>query len=346
MNKNPEDNILDIGRVPEKILKRAVLSQLKVKRPEVLIHVGVGEDCSAIEAGEDEAFVFTVDPMAGTTNEVGKIAFQIAANDVAASGAKMIGVLIDIAMPVGSTEAELASIMRDIVKLSEQYNVEILGGHTQVTDAVNRPLVSMTGVGKTARSELFATSGLRPGDELVITKWIGLEGSAILAAERGDVLRKELPESIVREALRFSELMNVMPESEIAREVGISAMHDVTEGGIFGALWEMGVASDVGFEVDIRKIPIRQETIEICEVFDINPYMLMSSGSMLIGTSKGNLLVDMLESAGIHAAVIGYVIEGADRIVRGGEDEKRYLEPPGTDELYKALKQERCDHER
>ena len=172
-----------------------------------------------------------------------------------------------------------------------------------------------------------------------MTKWIGLEGSAILASEKEEELKAALPPDIVDQAKEFSELMNVLPESEIAREVGISSMHDVTEGGIFGAMWEMAVASGVGLEVDIRKIPIRQETIEICEHFDINPYMLISSGSMLIGTKHGNLLVDMLESAGIHAAVIGYVIEGADRIVRNG-DEKRYLEPPKSDELYKVMSKE------
>ena len=336
---NYDDNVLEIGYVSEKVRRRSVYSQLTVKRPEVLIHLGVGEDCSAIEAGEDEAFVLTVDPMAGVVDEVGKISFQIAANDVAAAGAKMIGLLADIALPVGSTEGDLRRIVQDIAVLSERYNVEVLAGHTMVTDAVNRPVVSITGVGKANREELFVSSGLSPGDELVVTKWIGLEGTAILASEKKDYLKQHLPAEIVNTAVDFSEWMNVMPESEIAREVGISAMHDVTEGGIFGALWEMGVASDVGFEVDIKKIPIRQETIEICEVFDINPYMLMSSGSMLIGTPKGNLLVDMLESAGIHASVIGYVIEGADRIVRNGY-EKRYLEPFHSDELYKVLKQE------
>ena len=331
-----EDHILEIGRVNERVMRRSVFNHLTVKRPEVLIHLGVGEDCSAIEAGDDEAFVFTIDPMAGAVDEVGKIAFQIAANDVAAAGAKMIGLLVDIALPIGSKESDLRRIISDISTLSEHYNVEVLAGDTIVTDAVNKPLLSVTGVGKANRDELLAPSGLSPGDELVITKWIGLEGTAILASEKRDFLKERLPADIVNAAFDFSELMNVMPESEIAREVGVSAMHDVTEGGIFGALWEMGVASGVGFEVDINKIPVRQETIEICEVFDINPYMLMSSGSMLIGTPKGNLLVDMLESAGIHASVIGYVIEGADRIVRNGLD-KRYLEPSRSDELYKVL---------
>ena len=333
MSDKYDDRELAIGKVSEKIENRSILRQLKVKRPDVLIHVGVGEDVSAVESGDSEAFVFTVDPMIAPVKDVGKLVFQIAANDVASSGAKMIGLLADIILPVGSTEGDLKTIVKDIAELSEYYNVEVLGGHTGVSDAVKKPIVSITGVGKAERDTLYATGNLSPGDELVVTKWIGLEGSAIIASEHEEELRKQLPAEIVDTAKSFSSLMNVMPESEIAMEVGISAMHDVTEGGIFGALWEIAAASGVGLEVDLRKIPIRQETIEICEVFDINPYMLMSSGSMLIGTRKGNLLVDMLESAGIHAAVIGYVIEGADRIVRNG-DEKRYLEPPQVDAIF------------
>ena len=339
MSDKYDDRVLDVGRVPEKVVNRAIMKQLKVKRPDVLIHVGVGEDVSAVESGESEAFVFTVDPMIASVTDVGKLAFQIAANDVASSGAKMIGLLANIILPVGSTESDLKKIVRDIADLSEYYNVEVLGGYAEVSDAVLKPIVSVTGVGRTERDTLYATGNLSPGDELVVTKWIGLEGSAMLASERGDELKNSLPAEIVDSAKDFSSLMNVMPESEIAMEVGFSAMHDVTEGGIFGALWEMAAASGVGLEVDLNKIPIRQETIEICEVYDINPYMLMSSGSMLIGTRNGNLLVDMLESAGIHASVVGYVIEGADRIVRNG-DEKRYLEPPGVDEVYKVLRGE------
>lgn len=115
---------------------------------------------------------------------------------------------------------------------------------------------------------------------------------------------------------------------------GVHAMHDVTEGGIFGALWEMGAASGVGIVADLDKIPIRQETIELCEVFDINPYLLISSGCMLIGCENGNLLVERLQDAGIPAAVIGRATEGNDRVIRSGE-ETRFLEPAGSDELYK-----------
>ena len=125
-----------------------------------------------------------------------------------------------------------------------------------------------------------------------------------------------------------------MPEAKIALQHGVHAMHDVTEGGIFGALWEMGAASGVGIVADLDKIPIRQETIELCEVFDINPYLLISSGCMLIGCENGNLLVERLQEAGIPAAVIGRATEGNDRVIRSGE-ETRFLEPAGSDELYK-----------
>lgn len=111
-------------------------------------------------------------------------------------------------------------------------------------------------------------------------------------------------------------------------------MHDITEGGIFGALWEMASGAGVGLEVDLKKIPIRQETVEICEYFGVNPYQVMSSGSMLIAVDDGYELVRKLEQAGIHSAVVGRTVRGNDRILRNGED-VRYLDKPQQDELYK-----------
>ena len=210
-----------------------------------------------------------------------------------------------------------------------------MGGHTEVSAVVNQPLVSVTGVGKVKKGEIVATSGLKPGQDLVVTKWIGLEGSAIVASEKEQELKEKLPSELVETAKSFADLLSVVDDAKVAMKVGVSAMHDVTEGGIFGALWEMAEASGVGLDIDLKKIPIRQETIEICEVYDINPYLLISSGAMLIGTDHGSRLVEELTRAGIHASVIGYAVEGRDRIVRNG-DEKRFLEPPKTDELYKV----------
>lgn len=327
---------MQIGKIPETVLKRSILKKIKVKRPEVIVHAGVGEDCAVLGPTED-AIVLSTDPITGTSKDIGKLAFHITANDIASSGAELVGMLVTVIFPPESSEEELQMIMEELTVLAEKYEVEILGGHTEVSAAVNQTLISVTGVGKAAKGKIVTTGGLRAGQELVVTKWIGLEGSSILAKEKEEILQRQLPNEIIETAKRFDEKLSVVPDSKVAMEIGVSAMHDVTEGGIFGALWEMAAASGVGLTVDLKKIPIRQETVEICEVFDINPYMLISSGSLLIGTNYGYQLVQELERAGIHAAVIGYATEGNDRIVVNGE-ERRYLEPPKTDELFRALR--------
>lgn len=327
---------MQIGKIPETVLKRSILKKIKVKRPEVIVHAGVGEDCAVLGPTED-AIVLSTDPITGTSKDIGKLAFHITANDIASSGAELVGMLVTVIFPPESSEEELQMIMEELTVLAEKYEVEILGGHTEVSAAVNQTLISVTGVGKAAKGKIVTTGGLRAGQELVVTKWIGLEGSSILAKEKEEILQRQLPNEIIETAKRFDEKLSVVPDSKVAMEIGVSAMHDVTEGGIFGALWEMAAASGVGLTVDLKKIPIRQETVEICEVFDINPYMLISSGSLLIGTNYGYQLVQELERAGIHAAVIGYATEGNDRVVVNGE-ERRYLEPPKTDELFRALR--------
>ena len=326
---------MEIGKVPEAVLKRSVFRKLTVKRPEVLVHAGVGEDCSVLEAGDGEVFVLSTDPITGTANDIGKLAFHITANDIASAGAELVGILLTIIFPPGSTEEDLKEVMDDVTALAARYRVEILGGHTEVSPVVNQTLVSVTGVGKARRDTVVTTGGLKPGQELVVTKWVGLEGTSILAGEYASELKERLPGELVDTACGFDQYLSVIPEAAVAAGAGVSAMHDVTEGGIFGALWEMAASSGVGLTVDLKKIPIRQETIEICEVFDINPYMLISSGSMLIGTDHGSRLVEELQRAGIHGAVVGYATEGNDRVIVNG-DERRFLEPPKTDELFRA----------
>lgn len=328
---------MEIGKVPENILKRAVFKQIHHRRPEVLLHPGVGEDCCAAAVEEDEALVFSTDPITGTDKGIGRLAVHINANDIASSGALPIGILISIILPAESSEGDLRQIMKDIEQACDELDIEVMGGHTEVSDVVRRPVINVTGIGKVKKDKLISTGGLHVGDEIVMTKWAGLEGTAIIAGEKADVLSKKLPAGLIDTAAGFIKYLSVVPEAAVAADIGATAMHDVTEGGIFGALWEIGAASGVGIMADLHKIPIKQETIEICEVFDINPYMLISSGSMLIGCQHGNLLVDELAKAGIAAAVIGRATEGNDRVVING-DETRYLGPAGSDELYKIYK--------
>lgn len=325
---------MQIGKVPENVLKRSILKQIVHRREEVILHAGIGEDCTALGLAPDEILVMSTDPITGTDKGAGNLAVHITANDLASSGAEPIGILASVVLPPGTTEKELKQMMKEVAAACARLDMEVLGGHTEISDAVNRAVITVTGVGKVKKGKLVTSRGMQPGDDIVMTKWAGTEGTGIIAAEKEDVLRETLPEDFLENARAFSDYLSVVPESRIACRVGVSAMHDVTEGGIFGALWEIGAASGVGIEVDLKKIPIRQETVEICECFDINPYMLISSGSMLIATPKGNLMVDELKKAGIAAAVIGRAVEGNDRVVANGE-ERRFLEPAGSDELYK-----------
>lgn len=327
---------MEIGKIPENVLKRSVMRQLTTKREEVLVGSAVGEDCAAVVLEPDEEFVLSTDPITGTAKDIGNLAVLVTTNDLASAGATPIGIMLTVLLPKGTEEATLKEIMQQVNAACEAANIQVIGGHTEVTDVVNQPVLSVTGVGKVKRGKLISTGGAKPGMDLVATKWIGIEGTAIIAKEKEAELRAHFPDVIVDEAMGMDAYVSVQKDGEVAAAHGAAAMHDVTEGGIFGALWEMAEASSVGLDVDLSKIPIRQETVEICEYFDVNPYQLISSGCMLIATSDGSGLVRALGDAGVAASIIGSTTDSNDRIIRY-DGEMRYLEPPKADEFHKVI---------
>ena len=327
---------MEIGKVPENVLKRSILKQIKTKRPEVLVGADVGEDCAIIGLQPDEVMVLSTDPITGTTKEMGRWAVMISANDIASSGAEVIGVLVCALLPPRIREIKIRELMQEIEACCQELNIQVVGGHTEVTDAVNRPVLSVTGIGKVKKDRMLPTKGAKPGQDIVITKWAALEGTAILAKEKEEELLQKFPAFLIEEAKGYSQYLSIIKEAAIAGKSNVSAMHDITEGGVFGALWEMAESAGVGLTIDLKKIPIKQATVEICNYFDVNPYEMMSSGSLMLAADNGYDLVRVLEESGIHAAVIGKVTEGNDRVVTNGE-ETRFLEPPKTDQLYKAL---------
>ena len=325
---------MNIGKLPEQVLLRSVLKEVGHRREEVLMGPGVGQDCAVVALDSDEMFVMSADPITGTVKDIGSHSIHITANDLAASGAEPVGVMLTILIPEETAESELRVMMRDVEQTCKALHMEVLGGHTEVTNVVRQPLISVAGVGKVKKGQEVLTNGLKAGDDLIVTKWIALEGTSIIAKEKEADLKKALPEELVDTAKRFDRYLSVLPESRIAVAHGVSAMHDITEGGILGALWEFGEGAGVGLDVELRQIPIRQESVEICERYGLNPYQLMSSGSMLIGTTRGAALVRRLREAGIPAVLIGQTTKGRDRILRNGE-EIRYLDRPQSDELYR-----------
>lgn len=326
---------MEIGKVSESVLKRSILKQIKHRREEVLVGPGVGEDCSVLALEKDEVFVISTDPITGTAEDIGTLAVHITANDISSNGAEIIGIMLTILLPEGTMESELKELMKELEAACESLNIEIMGGHTEITAVVNQPVITVTGIGKMPKNHMIKTAGVKPGQEIVMTKWAGLEGTAIIAKKKEEDLLTKYTKDFINNAKNFIKNISVVAEAGVGRDLGVTSMHDVTEGGIFGALWELGEASKTGIEVDLKKIPIRQETVEICEFFDLNPYQLISSGVMLMVTDKANELVDVLEKKGIPAAVIGRITPGNDRVVLN-EDERRFLSPPKSDELYKV----------
>lgn len=327
---------MKVGKLPENVLVRSVFKQLHTKRPEILQGAGVGEDCAAMILAEDEMFVVSTDPITGTTQDIGRVGMMVTLNDLASAGAEPVGVLLTALLPENIKESHIRSMMQQIDAECQKYNVQVMGGHTEVTRAVNQPILTVTGIGKVKKGQMISTGGARPGDDIVVTKWIGIEGTTILAKEKEEELLTRYPRAIIETAKEMDQYLSVVSEAAIAVKSGVSAMHDVTEGGIFGAFWEMAEASGVGLEIDIKKIPIRQETVEVCEFFGINPYELISSGSMLMASADGNKLVRDLNEAGIPAVVVGKATEGNDRVLMN-QDERRFLEPPKSDEIYKVI---------
>ena len=325
---------MEIGKVPEAVLKRAVFRQIHTRREEVLVGAGVGEDCAALQLGPDEVFVLSTDPITGTDKNTGELAVQITANDLASAGAEPVALLLTVLLPVTADEPMIRRLMKEVDEACEKLHIQVVGGHTEVTAVVNQPVISVTGIGKAKKGHLVATGGAGIGDDVVATKWIGIEGTSIIAREKEQELLERFAAPFVEEAKNFDRFLSVVPDAAAAVKSGVTAMHDVTEGGIYGALWELAEASGVGLEIDLKKIPVRQETIELCEYYRLNPYQLISSGCMLMTAPDGRRLVRDLEKAGIHATLIGRCVDGKAKKILNGED-TAYLERPKTDELYK-----------
>ena len=323
---------MEIGKVPEAVLKRAVFRQIHTRREEVLVGAGVGEDCAALQLGPDEVFVLSTDPITGTDKNTGELAVQITANDLASAGAEPVALLLTVLLPVTADEPMIRRLMKEVDEACEKLHIQVVGGHTEVTAVVNQPVISVTGIGKAKKGHLVTTGGAGIGDDVVATKWIGIEGTSIIAREKEQELLERFAAPFVEEAKNFDRFLSVVPDAAAAVKSGVTAMHDVTEGGIYGALWELAEASGVGLEIDLKKIPVRQETIELCEYYRLNPYQLISSGCML--APDGRRLVRDLEKAGIHATLIGRCVDGKAKKILNGED-TAYLERPKTDELYK-----------
>lgn len=322
---------MQTGKLPDSVLNKLIIEPIienSVERKEVLLKPSVGEDCAAVNFG-DNICIASTDPITGAVKDIGKLAVHINTNDIAAGGGEPVGILVTTLLPTDITYEDIKKITEDIYTEAKKLNIVVLGGHTEVTDAVKKPIISCTVLGKTKK--IISSSGAKAGDSVIITKYAALEGSCILAKERDIPLSPSEKEDIEN----MSEMLSVVKEGSIASKLGVHSMHDITEGGVLGACWEVATCSNTGIYIDADTIPLLPVTKKICDHLGADPLKLISSGSMLMASDKGKELVKELEKNGIKATIIGKFTEDTKKIYK--YQNKEYpLEEPGSDELYRV----------
>ena len=328
------------GKVSEAVLKRSVIKAVnKQEKQNMVAKTAVGLD-AGLFVQEEMTGVMAVSctSLSGSEEGLAALAVKRSCNSLAASGAKPAAVTVQLMLSEATEEAELKEIMKEVISACEEAGVALANGHTQVSSFVTEPIISVTAMG--VAPAIMTLEETVYGSDLVMTKSAGLAGAALLAKYYRENLHERYTYSFIDKAAAREPQVSVLPEMEVLKGLGIRHMHDVAEGGVFGAVWELCERLSAGVELDLKKIPICQETVEICEYFDVNPYQLKGDGALLFLTHDSTAAIKALKEAGISAAVIGRMNEGNDRILIN-EDETRFLEPNRVDEYEKARKTER-----
>ena len=315
------------GKVDGSILSKRVFPYLGSVQKEVIVGPNVGVDAAVIDVSRFPGkMVVSQDPITGAGKNAGFHVVNVCANDVASMGAKPMFFLSTIIMPKGTTEEELEKISKDIERAAKEIGVSIIGGHTEISSKVSDLILSGTMIGFADR--YVSTSGANAGDDVLLTKGAGIEGTAILAESKYRYLSKFLDEGILESAMGMIKELSVVKEALIASSLGAVSLHDPTEGGVLGGLHEMADASNKGFEFYQDNVNLYPETKLICGVLKINPFALISSGALMIVSPKERTeqIMKALKKENIKSTVIGKITK-----------EKRSHKRISQDELWRVL---------
>ena len=335
---------MPIGKIRLNALKRIVLSKRGYDREDVVVGPGIGID-SAIMKNDKKYIVATTDPITASGKLIGILSIFITTNDLIASGALPQWYLSTILLPNNATEKMLAKITNEMNIYAKQLKMQIVGGHTEVTPYLTMPIIIGTAIGTT--NKFYSSSQAKSGDAIIMTKKVGIEGIAIIAHEYSEELEKNGVSKA--EILKLQKLVNkttVYPEGKILITEFthyIHAMHDPTEGGLFTALHELADASNTGLEIYLERIPVDKQTIEICKMLKLNPYLLLSSGSLLITTEKNKAeeIVSVLKMRKIEANIIGELTREPLKRKLIEKDGQKMLPRQEKDEIWKLFEREK-----
>jgi hydrogenase maturation factor len=303
---------LPSGKLPNDLL-REYLNQFVFDDPSILVNPGVGEDTAAVDITSEEVLVLKSDPITFATDSIGQYAVLINANDIATSGANPRWLLTTLLFPCGVTHYEIRQVIDELKTFCRQWGITLCGGHTEITDAVTRPVVTGMMAGTVARRNLIDKRNMASGDCVLLTKGVAVEGTAIIAREFGGRLRDlGMTEVEIGTARQFLASISIIPEARIAAKSRIvSAMHDVTEGGLANAAEELSIAGGYRIEINLGSIPVFAETSKVCRLLGIHPLGLIGSGSLLICCRQKGCenLIKAIRGAGIEVNCIGKVME-------------------------------------
>jgi hydrogenase expression/formation protein HypE len=332
---------LPVGKLDPKLLRKLVFRCLGKPNSRVILGPRIGEDASAI-AFKDRVLVVHSDPITGATENIGWLAVNIIANDIATRGVKPLWMLIVFLLPSDMDATELQHITQQIDTAAKDLGIAIVGGHSEVTLGIKRPIIVATAMGETEKGKLVQSSGAKVGDRVIVTKGAAIEGTAILSTELVELLRKKIDSRIFESAQKFIEKISVVEDALTAIKVGgVHSMHDATEGGVAAGLQEIAWASNIGIVGYEEKILICEETKLICQTLEIDPLKTIGSGALVISAhpEKAEKIISALRKKDIPASVVGEMVDkssGSYIVRRNGT--KLDLTEPIKEELWRVLK--------
>lgn len=323
---------MEEGKLTNHTLQKILFDKINIKNKEVLIGAGIGKDTALLNF-EGDLFSISTDPITGSKNGIGRLCVNISCNDIATSMATPVAMMVTMLIPTYANIEDVEEIIDEILLTCEENNVDLIGGHTEVTSSVNKFILSGVCIG---RKENISHPTPKANDKIVMSKYAGLEGSAIISLDLKEEVEKFLTKEEISKTSKLIKDTSVIKEGLIAKNLNVSLLHDATEGGILGGVWEMAENSGLGAIIDIDKILILDETKKIAKHFNINPYKLISSGVMLFITDDDEKLKKELDKQNIPSSTIGYLTKEKE-IYTLKNGVKEILSPPSQDELYKVI---------
>jgi len=328
------------GKIPPEILQSIVFSKLGRTDADVILGPELGEDAAVIKIG-NQVVIAATDPITGSVEDVGWLAVHVNANDIATFGVSPRWFLASIMLPPGYTPDQLGKIMNQIDNAAKELDIAVTGGHSEITESVTKPIVVGFMMGIAPIDKYVTSSGAKPGDALIVTKTVGIEGTSILATERSSYLSREISKDIIERGQKLRSSISVVKDGVTSFQTGfIHAMHDPTEGGLANGVHEICDASGVGCEIENDLIPLHDATRQICKYLKINPLELISSGCMLISceSTHASQVIDALNAVGIESVIIGKIVSDVANRKIHMDGFYEDLPRPTTDALWLALK--------